>query len=324
MFCLAVILGPAIATLFAFDVSRFPDSKTYLQLANLNLDQYELRGYRVIIPFAAGGLNYLFGGLFAKLAPAYFTGNFSLPFSFFLINTCLVAWFGLLVYRFNRAYNVSRMSALIGCLAVLTCRYTAYAAALPLVDSLFYVVLMLVLVGIKEKNTGMLVWAIFIGPFAKESFIFMIPLIFFFSHIDKKKQLLYFLLAGVLVLALRYLYSLHTGKPALESLTTDVYQVKNLVRIFPKVFSFYGLNKILMNVTLWLFVPLLLLIAKPEAFRSVFRCLGTYIVWYLLIVFVQILLSGSIERMFYLAMPVVCVVVAISVEELRKIYYPAR
>lgn len=320
MFCLAVILGPAIATLFEYDLTRFPDCNTYLSLAHFDLAQNPVRCYRVIIPFAAALLNFLFGGIFSKLTPAYFTGNFSLPFSFFLINTMLTAWFGLLIYRLNRVCHISSVPALIGTLTMLTCRYTVYMAALPLVDSLFCVVIALTLLGIKEKNTKMLLWAIFLGPCAKESFIFIAPLIFFFSHLDKKKQLFYFLLSGILVFACRYVYSVYAHIPPSGWLAADMAHAPNLLYYLPKPFTFYTLNKILMNTGLWIMAPILVLIIKRGKTGNLFNSKDKFLAWFLVAVLVQMLLSGSVERMFYLAMPVICIVVGWSVGEIMKLY----
>ena len=323
VFCLAVIFSPALATLFEYDLSKFPDCKTYLGLAQFDFNQSPVRAYRVIIPFAAAGLNFLFGGIFAKLAPAYFIGNYSLPFSFFMINITLTAYFGLLIYRYCKAFGIDKLSAIIGTLAMLTCRYTVYTAALPLVDSLFCVVVMLTLLGIKLKNTNMLLCAIFLGPFAKESFIFLAPLIFFFSHLDKKRLLLYFLCSAILVLVSRYIYEVAVLKNISGGFIADLHHLPNLVRNLPKLFSFYTLGKIMMNTGFWAIAPILVLFIKRGWGREVLTKLDNWLIWFIVAIFLQMLLSGSMERMFYLAMPVICVIVALAVAELRKLYLPA-
>jgi len=322
-FCLAVISGPALAILFEYDLTRFPDCTTYLGLARFDFNQSPVRAYRVIIPFAAAAINYLFGGIFAKLAPAYFAGDFSLPFSFFLINNILIAFYGLLIYRYCRVFGSDRFSAIMGTLVMLTCRYTLYTAALPLVDSLFCVVTMLTLLGIKLKNTKMLLWAIFLGPFVKESFIFIAPLILFFSHLNKKRAFLYFLCSAVLVGTYRYVMGRFVFHNLAGGLMADLYHLPNLVRFIPKLFSLYTLNKILMNTGLWILVPLLVTFIKRGWARELFVSIDGYLSWYMGAVLVQMLLSGSMERMFYLAMPLICIIVALSITELRKLYLPS-
>ena len=137
VFCMAVMIGPAIATLFAFDLSLTKDCHTYLGLAHFDFNQSPVRRFRVLIPFAAAALNKVFGGAFAKLAPSYFTGDFGLPFSFFLINISLMSYYGVLIYRYCKAYRLPTTISLLGLLVMLTCRYTSYTAALPMVCLLY-------------------------------------------------------------------------------------------------------------------------------------------------------------------------------------------
>ena len=320
---MAVIVGPAIATLFENNLLHFPDCTTYLGLAHFDLAQSPVRRYRVIVPFAAAMLNFLFGRVFTCFSPSYFTNDYSLAFSFFVVNVSLTAFFGMLVYRYCKAYGCSRTSALTGTLALLTCRYTIYMAALPLVDSLFCVVVALTLVGIKEKSTSLLLWAIFLGPFAKEAFVFIAPLIFFFSHIDKRKQVLYFVISGVVVFAYRFLYDRYAPLPSGSGLTADMSHVPNIIHNLPKLFSINTLFKILMNIGFWVLVPLLVFLMNNAKGIVILKALDKYQFWFVISVIVQMLLSGSMERMFYLSMPLVCVIVALSVDELAGMYRKA-
>ena len=320
MFCLAVIIGPGIAALFEHDLSQYPDCTTYLGLAHFDFDQNPVRRYRFIIPFAAAILNFLFGGIFARLAPAYFVGNFSLPFSFFIINSLLTACSGLLIYRYCKAFGVHKTAAIIGTLAMLTCRYTIATAALPLVDSLFCVVIALTLLGLKLNDKKMLLLAIFIGPFAKEAFIFIAPLIFFFSQMSKKRLLLFFLISGILVFTFRYLYDVYTLKPVASGIISDLRHLKNIKWNLRKLFSFYTLFKILMNLGLWVLVPLFTLVIKPHWAKELLGKLDRYLIYFIISVVLQMLLSGSMERMFYLAMPLICVIVALAADELGRLY----
>ncbi len=318
-FCLAVIAGPAISALFANDLTYYPDCKTYLGLAHFDFNQSPVRGYRVIIPFAAAAINYISGGIFARLSPSYFNGDFSLAFSFFVINSFLTASAGLFIYRYCKSFGTDKFSALAGTLAFLTCRYTAATAAYPLVDSLFLVVVTITLLGIKLKNTSMLVTAIFLGPFAKESFIFIAPLIFFFSHIPRLKLLFLFLLSGILVFSFRYGLDAYTLKPFASSFRADFMHMHLLKYNIRKLFSFYTLFKIIMNIGLWGLAPLICLGIRPAWGKELVKSFDKYLVWFLVSVLFQMLLSGSMERMFYLAIPLICVIIAFSIAELKKI-----
>ncbi len=323
-FCAAVIWGPAINILFAYDLSHAPDSSTYLGLAQFDFDQSPVRRFRIIIPFLAAGLNFLFGGVFDKLAPAYFAGDFSLPFSFFVVNSLLISFFGLLIYRYCKAYKTGVYAAVIGTLVMLTCRYTSTIVGLPLIDSLFCVVVALSLLGIKEKNTSMLLWAIFLGPFAKESFIFIVPLIFFFSHIPKLRSALYILLSGILVFAYRYLYEKYAPLTLVSGLESDLSHLHNLADELWNLLSFKGFYKLFSNPWLWLLIPITALVFCKNYFKTLQQHLDGYLFWFMISVMIQVLLSGSFERMFYLSMPFWAVLIALSANELKKLQIPRK
>lgn len=320
LFCMAVMTGPAIAILFAFDLSQAKDCYSYLGLAHFDFEQNPVRRFRVIIPFAAAALNKVFGGVFSKLAPSYFKGDFGLPFSFFLINISLMSYYGVLIYRYCKAYGLSTIISLLGLLVMLTCRYTSYTAALPMVDSLFCVVVAMVLLGIKEKNTGMLITAIFLGPFAKEAFIFIAPLIFFYSHINKWKQVAYFLFSGILVFSYRYVYELYVPLQGVTGMQADLYHFTQIPKFANTLFGFMGVYKVVSNVFVWLAVPIAAYLLIPGYFKaSVKRVEGLWL-WFMASVVLQMLLSGSLERMFYISMPVLCLWVAASANEFKKQY----
>lgn len=318
LFSLAVVIGPAISILFAQDLSLFTDCKTYLGLASGDFNQDAVRRYRPIVPLLAGVLNYLFGGVFKHLAPGYFTGNFSLPFSFFLVNTSLFGLYGVLIYRYCKANGASWLGAAAGILVMLTSRYTGYYAGLAMVDSLFFVIIAMVLLGIKQKDTSLLVLAIFIGPFAKEAFLFIAPLIFFFSHINKAKQVVYFLLSGVLVFGFRYLYEYLGNFPVNSGLAVDIQHIPNIKLYLPMLLSFQGIYKIVSSMALWMLLPLIAWWLAPGYGKLLKSKLEAYMLFLLLSVILQMLLSGSMERMFYEAMPVICMIAAISFESLKK------
>lgn len=319
-FCMAAIAGPAIAVLFAFDLSLWSDCSSYLGLAHFDFHQSLVRRFRVIVPFLAAGLNSLFGGVFSKLAPAYFKGDFSLPFSFFVVNSFLISYFGLLIYRYCKAYGMDVYMALLGTMVMLTCRYTAYLTGLPVVDSLFCVVVAMSLLGIKERNTPMLVSAIFLGPFAKESFIFIAPIIFFFSHIAKPRLVLYFLLSGILVFSYRYVYELYAPVMNVSGLEADIYHLQNLMHELPNLLSFKGVYKLGSNPGLWLGIPVMAIAFCKDYFKRMKHTLDGYMFWFMISVIIQVLLSGSFERMFYISMPFWALLVAVSADELKKLY----
>lgn len=317
LFCLAILFGPAYALFDAYhyDTAANPDLETYLGLANFDFDQSPVRKYRVIIPFLAAGVNYLFGGLFAALAPNSFSGpDFSMCLSFLMVNCLFMAVFGMLVYQLCKAFGASRLGAIMGLLSVLTCRWTAYLAGIPIVDSLYVVVIAMTLLGIQTKNTKLIIAAIFIGPWAKESFIFIAPLIFFFSSINKWKQVLLFLISGLLVFSFRYFFDQYSGTPSGLGPTSNFAYISNAPIALMRLFSFHGIYEIVSISGIWglLFV---FLIHKP--IRIVFKQkTSLYLILFLFIVLIHAVLSAELARMFYLATPVIAVWISLICDEI--------
>jgi hypothetical protein len=317
LFSVAIIVGPALSILFGNDLSQFPDCESYTGLAHFDFNQSSVRRYRVIIPFVAAFLDFIAGSFFSKLSPTYFIGNFSMPFCFFLINTTLMGYFGTLIYKYCRAHQVSRLASIVGLLVMLSARYTSYFAALPLVDSLFCVIVGMSLLGTKTKNTSILMVCIFIGPFVKESFIFIAPIIFFFSHIKKTQLALYFLLSGIFVFSFHGLIDYYFPPPHIGWLKADMGHLNNILYYLPLLLSFYGIYKILINLGFWL-LPLLAPLFSKTLRKLIAQNIDNYVLYFLLSVLLQMLLSGSMERMFYLAMPLISLLVAIIFDDMKK------
>lgn len=320
LFCLAVIIGPAISTLLNFELHvRCTDCYAYKGVALFEFEQSAVRRYRIIVPFMAAGINQLFGGVFDKARPEYFHGDFSLPVSFFLVNITIMCLYGVVIYRYITSFGLSAVAALTGLLTMLTCRWTSFWAAMPMVDSLYCLVTALMLLAIREKNTKLLIFTIFIGPFAKEAFAFFLPVIFFHSHIPKKKLVLYILLSGILIFAYRYAYEYYAGLPAHSGNAADVGQVNYFKRYWAGLFTPKGLYKVVSNFGLWILIPVLGALSIPKFLQGIKAKLPSHIWLFLAAVFVH-MLFGAYERHMYLAMPVICLFIAFSAEELLKRY----
>lgn len=316
LFCLAVIHGPAFSLMDNFDQSACIDCQTYLGVAELDLDQSPVRRYRPIVPLLAGSVNFVFGRIFSVLAPKQFPGNFPLTFSFYLVNCILLSIWGVIIYRYCKAYTLAPVYAIGGLLVMLSCRWTPYIAGTPLADSLYCLVLGLVLLGIKEKNEKMVLLAIYLGPFAKESFIFIAPLLFFFSHVGKLRQLIHFSLSGILVFSFRYAYDYIAGLPPSSGLEADLGHLDYVLDISKRLFSFHGAYDVMSNFGLWLLFPLLAFWLAP-GFRLALKGHSEwYMLFFMASVFVHMVLSSSFERMFYLAMPLICLFTGLSIYHL--------
>ena len=324
LFCLAVIQGPAFSLMDNYNQAECIDCQTYLGVAKLSLNQSPVRRYRPIVPAMAGSINYVCGKVFNKIHPLSFPGDFPLSMSFFIVNNLFVSIWGVLIYWFCRAYGLGVLESLTGLLVMLSCRWTPYIAGVPMVDSLYCAVLGLALLGIKEKKEYMVVWAIFLGPFAKEAFIFIAPVIFFFSHVSKLRMIVYFALSGVLVFGFHWAYDHVAGFPPTSGLDADLYHFQYVKGNINRLFSFHGAYDILSNFGVWLFLPLAALWVTPGYKALLKENTEWYMLFFMVSIFVHMLLSGYFERMFYLAMPLLCMYTGLAVSALRKQYFPTR
>jgi hypothetical protein len=317
LFCFAIIFGPAYALFdsYSYDTIANPDLKTYLGLANFDFDQSPVRKYRVIIPFLVSGLNYVFRPLFSGIAPNSFPGpDFSICVSFLIVNCILMSVFGMLVYHLCKEFGATRIAAIVGLLSVLTCRWTSYLAGLPLVDSLYLVIVAMTILGIKTKNSKLIILAIFVGPWAKESFLFISPLIFFFSPIKKWKQIILFIISALLVFSFRYYFDKYTGATTGLGFKNDFAYIDNIPVSLKRLFSFHGIYEIISIMGVW---GLLFIFLINKSIRTLLKQKTTlYMVLFLFIVLIHAVLSTELARMFYIATPVIAVWLSLISDEM--------
>lgn len=321
LFCLAAIHGPAFSLMDNYEQDTCVDCQTYMGVARGDFDQSPVRRYRPIVPVLASGVHFVFGKAFNILRPQSFPGDFPLGMSFYLVNCLLMSLAGAMIYRYSRSLGLRPLWALAGLLVMLTCRWTPYFAGMPIVESLYFLVLVSVLVGIQEKNEPIIAAAIFIGPFSKEAFLFIAPLIFLFSHVPRWRQVIYFGLSGSLVFSFRYMYDhylLHTAAGA--GIAADVAHIGYMKETVGRLFSAHGMYDIFSNISLWI-VFLLAALRLPS-----YRLAGSvmfrwYMLGYCMVVGVHLVMNSNQERMFYLMMPLLCLFTGLAFRELARRYF---
>jgi hypothetical protein len=308
VFCFAVIFGAAFTLLlnYKYDMAANPDLKTYLGLANFDFHQSPVRRYRIIIPFLAAGVNYFFHPAFSFLKPWNFQGpDFSLCMSFLVVNCIIMSLFGIIIYRLCKIYGASVFGSLIGLLAVLTCRWTPYFAGIPSVDSLYLLIIAMVLLGLKSKNNKLIIAAIFLGPFAKESFLFISPLLLVYSTMNRWKLAGWFMLSAIIIFSFRYYFDIFNNLSLNEGLKSDFEHTANITASLHRLFSFHGIYEIFSIFGVW---GVLFLFLIKRGFRNgIILKMPDYMIFYLVIVLIHALLSTELARMFYLAIPVIAI-----------------
>ena len=321
VFSFAVIFGAAFTLLlnYKYDIVTNPDLKTYLGLANFDFHQSPVRRYRIIIPFLAAGVNYFFSPVFTFLKPWNFQGSdFSICMSFLVVNCIIMSIFGVIIFRLCKLYGASAFGSLIGLLAVLTCRWTPYFAGIPCVDSLYLLIIAMALLGLKTKNNKLIIAVILIGPLAKESFIFIAPLLLVFSNMNKWKLVGWFLLSAIIIFSFRYYFDIINNLSINEGLKSDFEHTGNISSSLHRLFSFHGIYEIFSIFGIWGVLFLLLLV---KGFRNGIQLqMPAYILFYLVIVLIHALLSTELARMFYLAIPVIAIWISAISDNFLKYY----
>lgn len=316
LFSFAIIFGPAFGLFSEFNYDT-PDIHDYVKIAGFEFDQSPIRRYRIIIPLLAAGVNYIFEPVFSILKPFQFPGpGFSISLSFFIVNSVFMSIYGAVIYLLSRKYGVTALGAFIGLLSVLTSRWTAYIAGLPVVDSLYLLVIALALLGIKTKNTKLIILSILLGPWTKESFIFIAPLILLYSHVNRWKQIVLFLISGIAIFAFRYYFDLINSLNASEGLSSNINHFNYIFISLKRLFSFHGVYEVFSIIGVWslLFVALL----KKEIRGSFISKTPSYAILYIVIVLLHALLSTDLARMFYLLTPLLAIWVSVLFDEVME------
>lgn len=317
-FCFIILWNLGFHILLYFPLHQSPDIQEYLEMAQCHFDQGPVRRYRIIVPFLSGITNHLFGWIFALFYPWTFEGDFSLCCSFLLLNTAIMSLAFVFIYKLCRLQNIPIFYSLVALTAVLTGRWSAELSGLPLVDSLLFLSLVLAIYGIKTERWIYVYIAIGIGPWAKESFIFMVPVLLYFSKPVRTKVFLMLLLSGLLVLVFRLLLDEFYSRDFSESFRENANTFSNIRISLNRLFSAHGLYDLFSVSGFWIGLPLIaLFICRTAFFQSVKHHLWLD-VSFLLVVVLQALLSTEISRMMYLFTPVYMVWISMSIKILAE------
>ncbi|MBK9108535.1 MAG: hypothetical protein IPM92_09260 [Saprospiraceae bacterium] len=319
VFSFFLLFGLGFHIMLYFPLHQSPDIQTYLAMAQWDFDQSEIRKYRIIIPIIAGLINTLFHPLFEIMAPWTFQGDFSLCMSFLLINTGFMSLSAVFIYKISKIYLDNKMVCGIALLAFLSNRWTLETSGLPLVDSLYLLSIVLGIYGMLSKKWPLILCSILIGPWAKEAYIFMIPLLIFYGYPSRLKLAWSLLLSGCLVFSFRFLMDHYSAHHWSSSLLKDLDSFQTIPLAFKRLFSFHGLYELFSAIGLWFVFPLSALLFHTKEFTSKILQHGRAIfIAYLPFVLLQALLSADLGRMFYLAIPQVIIAVAVALDIWRK------
>ncbi|MET4108781.1 hypothetical protein [Hymenobacter sp. UYP22] len=310
---LGLVAGPAYTMYLHYDFSHSLDTRSYLSLARGKFEGVNItRRYRVLVPAAAAALAWPLEQVYAHVWPQRPSTEWPLRLAFYGVNCLLMAGVGLVVFRTCLRYGAAPPAAALAVAAVLFSRWAVYTAGLPLVDSLYLLVVALALYGVRGGSAAALVAVYLLGPQAKESAVFLVPWLLVYGRraLGWPAQLAWLAVGGALALAVRTWIDTRLGAPPVASVQNALAHAENLTYSLRRLASVKGLGELFSIFGFFSLLPLLGL-RSTAARQHWLPVLGGPGGWLLAIVAVHMLLSGDLGRMGYLAAPLFAVACAL-------------
>jgi len=308
-----------------YDFSHSSDTESYLAMANGDYSVNPVHRYRFFIPFVAKIVAMPLQAVYTKLWPHRAESLWPLQLSYFLINSLITAFYGWLVYRLLRLYSSQLTAIVIALAAVLTSRWVAYIAGLPLTDSLYLVAIASLLYSIKSKDLVLFTVTVLLGGLVKESFLLFAPLIVLAGPGT------WYLRAGLLAGSLVILFGEHalvdlwlpideTAAVAKETLVeVFIRHVHKTTTTLGELLSVRGLGEIFTVMGIFTFV-----LIYGALNKSCITLWSTSIEKYYWIFFaciiIHALISGDAARMLYFGSALYGVLIVVTTERIIMSY----
>lgn len=307
-----------------YDFSHSSDTESYLKMSSGDYNVNPVHRYRFIVPMAAKVVALPLQAVYTKLWPHRAESMWPLQLAYFLINSFLVAFYGWIVYRLLRLYSNQLTAVLIGLVVVLTSRWVAYIAGLPLTDSLYLIAIASLLYSIKAEHKILFAVTVLLGGLMKESFLLFAPLILLAGPFN------WYTRAGLLAGSLVILFSEHALIDLWLPITeTAAVSKETLVELFVRhvhkttttvgeLLSVRGLGEIF--TVLGVFTFLLVYGVLNKDCRDAWKTSVEKYYWIFFgCILIHALISGDAARMFYFGSAFYGVLIVITVESfIRK------
>lgn len=328
LLALAALANLAYPTYVHFDFSHSPDTRSYLRMAAGRFDSIRVtHRYRVLVPAAAAAVVGPVAKVYGRVWPQRPAGQWPLRFSFYVVNCCILAGAGACWFNTARRIGASAEAAALAMLAVLTSRWAIYAAGLPLADSLYLLLVGLSYYAVRcgRSEKWALAIVLLLGPLAKESFVFLVPWLFWFGRrtLAWPSQMLALFGGTVALFAVHHLIDRRIDAPLSQAVTNALDHIGNITYSLQRAASAKGLGELLSIFGIFtLIIPIALWLEKRLRNRTASPLLSHF-GWseagLLGVVAVHMLLSGDLGRMGYLATPIFCTALAMVFTRWRQL-----
>jgi hypothetical protein len=208
---------------------------------------------------------------------------------------------GLFIYLICDHYKVSWLATLTGLMAyTVGGRWQSFEAGHPNTDSLCILVTAMLIYALLKQETWLLIIAILIGPFSKESFILFVPFILLFSRGSLRwKALLSLIIAYSIHIAFRQWVDAQDLVNSQASVHVDMEHFNNIIVTLKKFISVKGWGEMFTTYGLFTFIYVVGFSFKSIRF-FILRHLTPFNISFIIIMLVHAILSSEISRMFYI------------------------
>jgi hypothetical protein len=303
LLCLSLLVGSSYNTYLAYERFYNPDTETYMNIARFNFKgQSLIRRYRIIIPAAAALVAKPISLFYNKLFQDKREGaDWPLITGFFIVNCLVMATAGLLIYLVCVHYKVSSLATLIGLMAyTVGGRWQSFDAGHPNTDSLCVLVTAMLIYALLKQRSWLLIMAILIGPFSKESFIFFVPMIIWFSKGNLRWKAVAALVVsyGIHIL-FRHWVDAQDITNMQASVHADMEHFDNILISLKKFISVKGWGEMFTMYGLFTFIYVAAFWYKSIC-SFMIKHLTFFNISFIIIMLVHAILSSEISRMFYI------------------------
>jgi hypothetical protein len=299
----AILIGSGYNMYLSYERFYNPDSETYMNIAKGNFTNQSLvRKYRVIVPTLAYIVSIPTSKVYYKIvSDKRQTYDWPLLTGFFLINTFLLAFAAMFIYKIMVFMKVSELASVIGLIAFLAGgRWASYVAAHPATDSLTILAISIMVYGILKEDKLLIGSSILLGVLSKESFVLFFPLLILFST---KPIRLYTFISIVFSMlcyfVVKYIIDKHSGSLPNESISVDINHINSIKTSLVKLFSLKGFADLFSVYGFFTFFFIASLFYKAKSSKIKLFISPLFIVFSVTIL-AHMLLSEELARMFYL------------------------
>ena len=299
----SILIGSSYNTYLSCERFYNADSETYMNIAKFNFTNQSLvRKYRIIVPAMAYVVSIPISKVYYKIvSDKRDKYDWPLLTGFFLINSILMALAAVLIYKIMELQQLTALSSVVGLMAFLAGgRWAGIIAAHPVTDSLTILCICTIVYGLLKPNRFLLAAGIIIGLISKESFALFFPMALLFSSKQTRLTVIISILAALLIyFGIKYLIDNASGTALQASFSEDLDTFNSLKLSIQKLFSAKGVGDIF---SVYGFFSLFFLTGIfYRSFRKLIRpTFNRLFIVFALTIFVHMLLSTELARMFYL------------------------